>query len=100
MQTNRLGGRTAKNIVHQAIDEDKLEERVEAASGHRAGLQRHLRRPAVEQITGLSRSTIYELMARGKFPRPVKLTAKAVAWPESVIQTWLEDRAAQSSRSA
>ena len=38
MQTNRLGGRTAKNIVRQAIDKDKLEERVEAVSGHRAGL--------------------------------------------------------------
>lgn len=60
-------------------------------------LERHLRRPAVEKITGLSRSTIYDLIAKGDFPRPVKLTTKAVAWPESAISKWLEDRAAQSA---
>lgn len=58
-------------------------------------LERHLRRPAVEEITGLSRSTIYDLMARGDFPRPIKLTAKAVAWPESAITNWLAERAQQ-----
>ena len=55
---------------------------------------KHLRRRAVEQLTGLSRSTIYDLMAKGQFPRPVRLTAKAVAWPESVISNWLASRKA------
>lgn len=54
--------------------------------------QKHLRRRAVEEITGLSRSTIYDLMSKGQFPRPVKLTGKAVAWPESAIADWLESR--------
>ena len=54
--------------------------------------QRHLRRSAVEELTGLSRSTIYDLMRRGLFPRPVKLTGKAVAWPESAIAAWLASR--------
>ena len=54
--------------------------------------ERYLRRRAVEQLTGLSRSTIYDLMAKGQFPRPVRLTAKAVAWPESVIADWLASR--------
>lgn len=54
--------------------------------------QKHLRRRAVEEITGLSRSTIYALMSKGSFPRPVKLTGKAVAWPESAITDWLEQR--------
>ena len=53
---------------------------------------KHLRRPAVEQLTGLSRSTIYDLMSKGAFPRPVRLTAKAVAWPESQIIAWLAQR--------
>lgn len=52
----------------------------------------HLRRPAVEQITGLSRTTIYKLMSAGQFPRPVKITGKAVAWPESAIAEWLASR--------
>lgn len=34
---------------------------------------RLLRRPDVEHRTGLARSTIYALVARGLFPRPVKL---------------------------
>ena len=53
---------------------------------------KHLRRPAVQDLTGLSRSTIYDLMAKGAFPRPVRLTAKAVAWPESAIAEWLAQR--------
>ena len=53
---------------------------------------KHLRRTAVQDLTGLSRSTIYDLMAKGLFPRPVRLTGKAVAWPESVIAEWLAQR--------
>ena len=55
---------------------------------------RHLRRRAVEDLTGLSRSTIYDLMSKNAFPRPVKLTGKAVAWPESKISDWLAQRGA------
>jgi prophage regulatory protein len=54
--------------------------------------QKYIRRPAVEELTGLSRSTIYDLMAKGAFPRPVRLTGKAVAWPESAIADWLSSR--------
>lgn len=53
---------------------------------------RYLRRPNVEDLTGLSRSTIYALMSKGQFPPPVKLTAKAVAWPEGDIAEWLASR--------
>ena len=51
-----------------------------------------IRRPAVETITGLGRSTIYDLMSRGEFPRPIKLTSKAVAWSEDEILDWLASR--------
>ena len=54
-----------------------------------------LRRPIVEDMTGLGRSTIYDLMAKGQFPRPVKLTGRAVAWPESEVAAWLESRKAE-----
>ena len=54
--------------------------------------EKHLRRPAVEELTGLSRSSIYDLMAKNAFPRPVRLTGKAVAWPESAIAEWLAQR--------
>ena len=55
-------------------------------------LERHFRLPAVIDVTGLARSTIYDLMAKDQFPRPIKLTAKAVAWPESAIAEWLAQR--------
>lgn len=60
-------------------------------------LEKHLRRPAVEEITGLSRSTIYDLMAKGLFPKPIKISTRAVAWPESAIVEWLEGRSSQAA---
>jgi len=55
-------------------------------------IDKHLRRHIVEEITGLSRSTIYEKMSRGEFPRPVRIGRRAVAWPESAIAEWLANR--------
>lgn len=50
------------------------------------------RRPAVEEITGLSRSTIYALMDDGHFPRPVRIGRRAVAWRDSDLKAWLATR--------
>jgi prophage regulatory protein len=55
---------------------------------------RLLRREEVEHVTGLSRSTIYDAMAAGRFPRPVPLTATARAWPEDEILAWIAGRLA------
>lgn len=55
-------------------------------------IDRMLRRKEVEAITGRSRSAIYEGMADGTFPKPVKIGARAVAWPESVIRAWIAER--------
>ena len=51
-----------------------------------------LRRPDVEAVTGLSRSTIYKWMDEGSFPKPVKLGPRAVGWREADINDWLETR--------
>lgn len=51
-----------------------------------------LRRPFVEEVTGLSRSTIYAMMSDGKFPRPYRIGRRAVAWKESDLIEWLETR--------
>lgn len=53
---------------------------------------RYIRLPAVLGVTGMSRSTVYLLMQKGEFPRPVKLTSRSVAWPESAITDWLASR--------
>ena len=57
---------------------------------------RILRRPAVEMLVGLSRSTIYLRMEQGTFPKPVPLGGRLVGWIESDIQAWLDDRIAES----
>lgn len=57
-------------------------------------VQTILRRDAVERATGLSRSTIYEMVNRGKFPQPVKLSARSVGWLASEVEGWIAARIA------
>ena len=47
---------------------------------------RLLRRRQVEEITGMSRSTIYKMMQNGEFPRPVRIGPAAVRWRASDIR--------------
>ena len=54
-------------------------------SEYSVAIDRLLRRPEVEALTGLARATIYQKMAAGHFPRPVKIGIRAVAWPLPVI---------------
>ena len=60
--------------------------------------KRVLRRKAVEAKTGHSTSTIYEKMAAGVFPRPIKLGARAVGWLEEEIESYIERRIAERDR--
>jgi prophage regulatory protein len=49
------------------------------------------RLPEVEQVTGLSRSSIYRLEAHG-FPKRVKLGQRAVGWPREAVLHWCANR--------
>ncbi|MGN6277680.1 MAG: helix-turn-helix transcriptional regulator [Sphingomonas sp.] len=53
--------------------------------------ERFLRLPEVKQRTGLSRSTIYDKMASGRFPKQKKLGARMSAWYETEIDSWIAD---------
>ena len=53
---------------------------------------RLLRREEVETRCGLARSSIYRLMRSGQFPEPVKVGPRAVRWPASEIEEWLNAR--------
>ena len=46
----------------------------------------------VIEKTSLGRSTIYEFIAKGTFPKQVSLGAKSVAWLESEIDDWIMER--------
>jgi prophage regulatory protein len=51
-----------------------------------------LRLPVVLSRTGLGRTLAYELMSEGRFPVPVKLSGRAVAWPSDEIDAWITER--------
>lgn len=51
-----------------------------------------LRRPQVQQRTGLSRSTFYQYIKDGEFPAPVPLGPRAVGWLESDVSSWISER--------
>ncbi len=61
---------------------------------------RILRRTDVQQLTGLSRSTIYRWSSNGSFPKPSKLGPRAVGWPEAQIRAWIADRTGEVSSDA
>lgn len=54
--------------------------------------ERIFRRPDVEQMVGLSRSTLYATMAEGTFPKPLRLGKRAVGWRERDLRQWLDSR--------
>ena len=52
------------------------------------------RLPKVMQETALCRSSIYAAMSEGRFPSPVRIGRRAVAWRQEDIEAWkrgLED---------
>ena len=50
------------------------------------------RRPQVERMVGLSRSTLYAMMAEGTFPQPVRLGRRAVGWRAADLSAWIAAR--------
>jgi prophage regulatory protein len=54
---------------------------------------------SVLERTGLKRSALYKLMACGDFPKPIKITAKAVGWPSNEIDNWILSRIEAGQRS-
>ncbi|MBS98270.1 MAG: AlpA family transcriptional regulator [Oceanospirillaceae bacterium] len=56
---------------------------------------RLLRRPEVQRMTGLSRSTIYRLISEDQFPPPVSLGGNSVAWIEHELEQWILERIEQ-----
>lgn len=55
-----------------------------------------LRLPAVKARIGLARSSIYQLVAQGRFPRQITLGSRSVGWLESEVEGWLAAQVEQS----
>ena len=55
-----------------------------------------VRLPEVKAITGLSKTSIYELIRANSFPPPVRIGSRSVAWIKLEIREWALDRVRQS----
>ena len=53
---------------------------------------RLIRIKTVIDMTGISRSGIYAAIAKGCFPKSIQLSTRSVAWAESSINTWIQDK--------
>ena len=54
--------------------------------------KRLLRIDEVLEMVNISKSVLYEMMGRGEFPRPVRISRRAVGWPQQDIHDWLDSR--------
>ncbi|MDR3428219.1 AlpA family phage regulatory protein [Silvimonas sp.] len=50
------------------------------------------RLPSVMERTGYRRSSIYQMMKDGSFPKCRKLGPRAVGWDPDLIDAWIEAR--------
>jgi prophage regulatory protein len=54
--------------------------------------ERLIRQPEVLRRVGISKSTLWDWIKADRFPRPVRLGERAVAWKSSEIDRWIEGR--------
>jgi prophage regulatory protein len=57
-----------------------------------ASAERLIRLPSVLERVGVSRSTLWSWVREGRFPPPVRLGLRAVAWKSTSVDRWIEER--------
>ncbi|EBF0854569.1 AlpA family transcriptional regulator [Salmonella enterica subsp. enterica serovar Newport] len=55
-----------------------------------------IRMPEVLNRTTYGKSWIYKLISQGRFPKPVKIGERSIAFIESEIDEWIKQRIADS----
>ena len=48
--------------------------------------------PEVRALTALSRSTIYRLILRGKFPKQIKLSERSSGWIKQEVEDYIDQK--------
>ena len=69
---------------------------MEAQISQQSHFSKILRLRQVMAKTGLARSTIYDLIKKESFPKPIKLAAKIVGWLENEIEEWISTQIRKS----
>jgi len=65
-------------------------------------IRKLIRIRSVTNLTGLSKSYIYELCKKGLFPKSIQLVpgGSSVAWVESEIKDWIDSRIQERNQDA
>lgn len=58
---------------------------------------RFIRLPEVEALMGVKKSTIYDMLKKGEFIKPIRFSARAVVWPETAVLQFIQDRINQAN---
>ena len=64
------------------------------------GIDRFLRRREVEELCGINRTTLYEMIKRNQFPKQVRLNPGNVRWSLHEVQAWQRERLAAREATA
>jgi len=67
---------------------------------HLAESERLLRLPQVLELLPISGKRLYQLIAAGRFAKPVRIGISAVAWPRSAVSDYLALIAAEQALKA
>lgn len=51
-----------------------------------------IKRKEVLSRCAISHSTLYRMINSGEFPKPINLGKRAVAWPETEVEDWIQER--------
>ncbi|ENL4825599.1 AlpA family transcriptional regulator [Salmonella enterica subsp. enterica serovar Teko] len=57
-----------------------------------------IRLSEVQRRTGYSKAWLYRLMSEGKFPSSVKIGSRAIAFVESEVDEWINQRIEESRK--
>ncbi|EQM95308.1 helix-turn-helix transcriptional regulator [Oxalobacter paraformigenes] len=51
-----------------------------------------LRLTQVKALTGLSKTSLYQLIKQGKFKKPIRLGARSVGWLQTDVEEFITER--------
>ena len=90
-QLERLPRPAEGETAHGATPQQQHDVRVAIIPAHP---ERLIRLPEIVSMTGLQKSSIYEMMGRTPpaFPKSIKLSRRAVCWSLSSVQQFIADR--------
>ena len=58
--------------------------------------QNLIRMPDAMRRTGYGRAWIYRLISQNKFPKPIKIGSRSIAFVESEVDEWINQRISES----